>query len=424
MSSRRAREVDAWTVRAPVRARAEECARRRWETPTDRNLVWRRRRGALLAHVSPASSHLFPSQRVARRASTQTPANEHVRLEPRRGISARRRRRRRRRLEPRRRRRRRRRRLAAVRRRVGRSTRRRRLLRRGRRLQQHPPWGLAVPRRVRERVRVEDELLPMRHAEAGRRRRRGASLRARAIAPPPRAVDRLENPSDRVVRPRTHARGAFLPYEPPDRTDRRRLLSSLSPFLPPIVRAAADTTKAAATTATAAAAAGAAAAPAAGTGTTTAPEAAPRRGPGTGTAPPGAGSSSRPSTTASAAARPSRKARARSTANARTKAVTTAAARPRAKRRRGTSPWTSTAARAGARKSSRTASRASSGDFRDGLKISSRRAVGSDRRTRVNCGADERVVARASSSWDARMDAVGRENAPAPSVLSVVFLFL
>ena len=209
MSSRRAREVDAWTVRAPVRARAEECARRRWETPTDRNLVWRRRRGALLAHVSPASSHLFPSQRVARRASTQTPANEHVRLEPRRGISARRRRRRRRRLEPRRRRRRRRR-LAAVRRRVGRSTRRRRLLRRGRRLQQHPPWGLAVPRRVRERVRVEDELLPMRHAEAGRRRRRGASLRARAIAPPPRAVDRIENPSDRVVRPENpRARGVF-----------------------------------------------------------------------------------------------------------------------------------------------------------------------------------------------------------------------
>jgi hypothetical protein len=58
------------------------------------------------------------------------------------------------------------------------------------------------------------------------------------------------------------------------------------------------------------------------------------------------------------------------------------------------------------------------------LKISSRRADGSDRRTRVNCGADEPVVARASSSWDAQMDAVGREKAPAPSVLSVVFLFL
>ena len=198
-----------------MRARAEECARRRWETPTDRNLVWRRRRGALLAHVSPASSHLFPSQRVARRASTQTPANEHVRLEPRRGISARRRRRRRRRLEPRRRRRRRRRRLAAVRRRVGRSTRRRRLLRRGRRLQQHPPWGLAVPRRVRERVRVEDELLPMRHAEAGRRRRRGASLRARAIAPPPRGRSIRESVRSRRSSREPTREGRFYPTNPP-----------------------------------------------------------------------------------------------------------------------------------------------------------------------------------------------------------------
>ena len=57
---------------------------------------------------------------------------------------------------------------------------------------QRPPRRLAVPRRVRERLRVEDELLQMRHAqtrERGNRQRRPGTTRAPTTA---RSIGRSE----------------------------------------------------------------------------------------------------------------------------------------------------------------------------------------------------------------------------------------